>query len=741
MGCGKKLLDDIHWTMTVYACALLLETVVGIAAAGLGWYSFFYWIEKEVIIIPEDEVSNLIVIEPESSTSSYTTVTATPSSGGTTLSGWSRSNYSIEGSRYSNYTKPPNSRSTNYNSRSTNNSGRSGSNRNGSSNNRTQRTGTGYPYPAPPTYYSGSAPPNPTGTRVMSGHHQSGFVPNTPRPPSANRVSKFSNFSGAIPSVGGPHSAYLSMQMVDPNDETESITRNIQSIISDKMVPHSVSDAVKKPPPLDAIRLHQGSRAPSVVYHANQSHIPTGFWDPAQSSENAYLSGVQTGYGPGSGYVSASGYGPGSGYQSGSGYVSQDVTLLSSDGGGSSAGSSTIDDSLVSGSYMRSSSTIYKKTKRVKKKHSPHHMLHKQEQALGGRVLAEMHVDHSRDPDAMNSNMSTSHMHKGHKAHHATIALIKNRRPPKPKELFSGPEKGHGQTGHLATDILEMSGGAGAAKSMIDNINLPVEHNPSLTDGISEPYLKKLRDKKKKKFGGVDHPDHDHPGHGPVATTMSGVVEAPSIDGSQAQLLVDNLFAPKPKPKPPSEDKIKPHEVNADENEEEDENFNTISHHHHGSHHHGSHHHGSHHHGSHHHGSHHHGSHHHGSHHHGHSHTSHRSNRSKNSHHIGHHHHDHSHAGSHHHSHHHGHEHHHHDHGHHHHGGSVRTHHENHSHHPHHHDHHSHHHPHESHFSHHPHHHHEHAHGHHTAGPSMAHHHHHHAPPTEVLYRSDRPLD
>lgn len=48
MGCGKKLLEEIHWTMGVYGSVLIVESVTAIAAASLGWYCFFYWIEKEV---------------------------------------------------------------------------------------------------------------------------------------------------------------------------------------------------------------------------------------------------------------------------------------------------------------------------------------------------------------------------------------------------------------------------------------------------------------------------------------------------------------------------------------------------------------------------------------------------------------------------------------------------------------------------------------------------------------------
>jgi len=48
MGCGKKLVEEVRFTMTMFGSCLILETVAGIVSACLGWYCFFYWIEKEV---------------------------------------------------------------------------------------------------------------------------------------------------------------------------------------------------------------------------------------------------------------------------------------------------------------------------------------------------------------------------------------------------------------------------------------------------------------------------------------------------------------------------------------------------------------------------------------------------------------------------------------------------------------------------------------------------------------------
>lgn len=73
----------------------------------------------------------------------------------------------------------------------------------------------------------------------------------------------------------------------------------------------------------------------------------------------------------------------------------------------------------------------------VSKPHSANHMLHAQERALGGKILGEMHVDHKKDPDNV-GNIADEAMGKhGHRAHHATVAIVRNKKPPKPKKLFA----------------------------------------------------------------------------------------------------------------------------------------------------------------------------------------------------------------------------------------------------------------------------------------------------------------
>lgn len=69
MGCGRKILEEVHIQLATFAGLMLLQTLIGLAASSLGGYSFYFWLEKEVIVIPENEVSNLIILEPSSSTS------------------------------------------------------------------------------------------------------------------------------------------------------------------------------------------------------------------------------------------------------------------------------------------------------------------------------------------------------------------------------------------------------------------------------------------------------------------------------------------------------------------------------------------------------------------------------------------------------------------------------------------------------------------------------------------------
>jgi len=114
-----------------------------------------------------------------------------------------------------------------------------------------------------------------------------------------------------------------------------------------------------------------------------------------------------------------------------------------------------------------------KSTKMAKNKpHSKNHLLHLQEKALGGKLLGEMHVDHSKDS---NPEIGDSKGKKGRK-HHATVAIVRNRNPPKPKQFLATNAGHHGQTGHLAEDIAEMTGNKNIIKNKLDDVVLPVEH-------------------------------------------------------------------------------------------------------------------------------------------------------------------------------------------------------------------------------------------------------------------------
>ncbi|CAG7733300.1 unnamed protein product [Allacma fusca] len=92
-------------------------------------------------------------------------------------------------------------------------------------------------------------------------------------------------------------------------------------------------------------------------------------------------------------------------------------------------------------------------------------LLHEQEQALGGHVLAEMHVNHGSTKmlQAKGSNAGQ---------HHATVALVRNRNPPPKNDLHLGKGQ-HGQTGNLAKDIVDMSGNS--AKGYIEDVVIPPE--------------------------------------------------------------------------------------------------------------------------------------------------------------------------------------------------------------------------------------------------------------------------
>ncbi|ODN02932.1 Tetraspanin-14 [Orchesella cincta] len=191
MGCGKRLIEEVRFTMVIFATCLILETISGIATACLGWYCFFYWIEKEVIIIPEDEVSNLIVIEPESSASTVNESYIAPN----IPSGWSGSVYSANGSVYSSYSKPYNRGSR---------------------------------------YMQGSSSRNDRGSRFSyNGYSGSrSFHPNSRRTMDHSRATKFSNFHGSIPTIGGPHSHYFPPHHYE-SDEEEMANQNYdESLIS-----------------------------------------------------------------------------------------------------------------------------------------------------------------------------------------------------------------------------------------------------------------------------------------------------------------------------------------------------------------------------------------------------------------------------------------------------------------------------------------------------------------------------
>lgn len=63
---------------------------------------------------------------------------------------------------------------------------------------------------------------------------------------------------------------------------------------------------------------------------------------------------------------------------------------------------------------------------------SEKHALHVQERALGGKLLGEMHIDHSKDEE--NPALLSAH---GKKAKHPTLAIVRNKNPAKPKKLFA----------------------------------------------------------------------------------------------------------------------------------------------------------------------------------------------------------------------------------------------------------------------------------------------------------------
>ncbi|CAL8127355.1 unnamed protein product [Orchesella dallaii] len=431
---------------------------------------------NSVIIIPEDEVSNLIVIEPESSASTVNESYMSPN----VPAGWSGSVYSANGSVYSSYSKP-----------------HRGSRYTQGSHSRSDR-GSRFTYNG----YSGSR----------------SFYPNSRRTVDNSRATKFSNFHGSIPTIGGPHSHYFPPHQEEVDDEM--INQNYQE-------PSYGRDRSSYPFREERSSFYRYAPSDSHRGNMNSINMEQGHHRPSTYTRRHGAPDIESGH-----------------FESHRGFQS---------------GSRDIRASNIS----RKSHYLNEKPKQ---KRSFNHMLHKQEKALGGKVLAEMHVDHTRDPDPINSHMDVGKPKKGHRVHHATIAIVRNKNPPKPKKLVTGTEDGHGQTGHLAEDIYEMSGAA-AVKSLIDDIALPVEHDPYVMEE-GKGYVNKLhKTRKKKDQGQLAHPDKDHPRHGPIHTT-NGIMSAPSIDGSQAQSLVDGLLHPKPvkkKPPPP----FKPHDVRTSAGEQD----------------------------------------------------------------------------------------------------------------------------------------------------------------------------
>lgn len=64
VGCGKVLMFVTNRVVTMYAGLTMFQLVLGIAAGVMAWYCFFYWLEEEVMILPTDELCEIIVVEP-----------------------------------------------------------------------------------------------------------------------------------------------------------------------------------------------------------------------------------------------------------------------------------------------------------------------------------------------------------------------------------------------------------------------------------------------------------------------------------------------------------------------------------------------------------------------------------------------------------------------------------------------------------------------------------------------------
>lgn len=181
MGCGRKILEMLHVEMATFAALMILQTLIALAAVCLAGYSFFFWLEKEVIVIPEDEVSNLIILEPESST--------TMSEGGNLegsgiRSGYYPGNEGGGGGEYLGSSRASGSRGPSYLGSSTTRGPSNGG------------SGSGYPPTGVPTGYypdgSGSGPGGPPGT-----------VPGSGIPPGSNKTGLAAAGVGGVPTSTG----------------------------------------------------------------------------------------------------------------------------------------------------------------------------------------------------------------------------------------------------------------------------------------------------------------------------------------------------------------------------------------------------------------------------------------------------------------------------------------------------------------------------------------------------------
>lgn len=260
-------------------------------------------------------------------------------------------------------------------------------------------SGSGYARTSSSQYYPGSS-----STRYR--HHGSGsrnesygsrgsrpYYPNSKRYVDQSRNTKFSNFSGAYPSIGGPHSAY---------------SRNTEELINHN-VPSGSQYAYTRTGGGGTIRSERTARRSQTHRHSGQiSRVSNeyvsphhGHYDHQQHHHHHHDR---------------------SDYLNEAGNQDEEDMRYAPD-------VRTLYLGVDQGGYLASSS-VEEHAPLLHKPHSFNHMLHKQEKALGGKVLAEMHVDHVRDPDPENENMDTAKGEKGHRAHHATIAIVKYEKIP-----------------------------------------------------------------------------------------------------------------------------------------------------------------------------------------------------------------------------------------------------------------------------------------------------------------------